>query len=112
MFCVVSYRNWILQAESEVKEGPEVEDAKKTVEEVEKQFPTEDAWFSHPVSKWFGVYSENAKMQILTIVRIFFFHCYLLLLIHFGDFSFFISFFTPKRSNSITENLHLQNTHF
>ncbi|KAH0932448.1 hypothetical protein HID58_009565, partial [Brassica napus] len=30
-------------AESEVKEGPEVEDAKKTVEEVEKQFPTEDA---------------------------------------------------------------------
>ncbi|KAH0932454.1 hypothetical protein HID58_009571, partial [Brassica napus] len=26
-------------AESEVKEGPEVEDAKKTVEEVEKQFP-------------------------------------------------------------------------
>ncbi|CAF2122239.1 unnamed protein product [Brassica rapa subsp. narinosa] len=30
-------------AESEVKEGPEVEDAKKTVEEVEKQYPTEDA---------------------------------------------------------------------
>ncbi|CAN6813534.1 unnamed protein product [Brassica oleracea var. botrytis] len=31
------------QAKLEEKEGPEVEDAKKTVAEVEKQFPTEDA---------------------------------------------------------------------
>lgn len=53
MFCVVSYRNWVLQAKLEEKEGPEVEDAKKTVAEVEKQFPTEDAWSSHQwVSVW------------------------------------------------------------
>jgi len=29
--------------ETDEKEGPEIEDAKKTVADVEKQFPTEDA---------------------------------------------------------------------
>lgn len=59
MFCVVSYRNWVLQAKLEEKEGPEVEDAKKTVADVEMQFPTEDAWFLSILWVLFGVCSKN-----------------------------------------------------
>ena len=43
VFCLLQKKLKIWQAGLEETTGPEVEDAKKTVADVEMQFPTEDA---------------------------------------------------------------------
>ena len=98
VFCLLQKKNWkFWQAGLEETTGPEVEDAKKTVADVEKQFPTEDAWFLSILWVLFGVcILRMVKCWVwrLLIVRLsVFFQCYKcfrLLLIHSGDFSLYI----------------------